>query len=296
MNVRTRLGRRALILVFGLQACSGPAPTPGTSTIEITPPPTQPGASEPVISEPPDPLASPSLTGSFVVDDSGRKLAISCWGSGSPTVFFESGGAALEEFRNTPLVRRVASETRACLANRAGRPPSDAAPNRAREAEDVAADFQALVDAAAIAPPYVLFGRSFGGMVVTFYASEYPENVAGVVVFDSPAPSADFTIEEFPEGVWDYPGNVERLNVLTGYETRFAKEPVHFDAPLILISTTAGESRPEDRYWLQTSPDSRQVVLQGGMEVIDARAEAIAQEILTLVNTTPGAGLNAGPG
>jgi pimeloyl-ACP methyl ester carboxylesterase len=59
--------------------------------------------------------------------------------------------------------------------NRAGTAPSDPAPNRPREAEDVAADFHALTEAARIEPPFVLFGRSFGGMVVTFYASKYSQ-------------------------------------------------------------------------------------------------------------------------
>jgi pimeloyl-ACP methyl ester carboxylesterase len=231
----------------------------------------------------PDPLATPSLSGVFPVDASGRELAMTCWGVGEPAVFLESGGPPIDEFSGHPLVRRLASETQICLYNHAGESPSDPAPNRPREAEDVAADFRALVRAAGIAPPYVLFGRSFGGMVVTFYASKYPKDVAGVIVFDSPAPSATMTRAQFPEGVWDYPGNVEHLNVLTGYENRFGKYPVHIDAPLILISPTAGESTPEDRYWLQTSEESRQVILEGGTEVIDTEADAIAEQILSLV-------------
>jgi len=206
-----------------------------------------------------------------------------CWGTGDPTVFFESGGGGLDEFENSSLVRRIAARTRACLYNRAGLAPSDPAPNRPREADDVAADFRALVREARISAPYVLFGRSFGGMIVTFYAATHPSDVAGVVVFDSPAPSATMTLQEFPEGVWDAPGSVEHLNVLTGFENRFGKKPVRFSAPLIVISTTAGEAPPEDRYWLQTSPGARHVTLQGGMEVIDVQADAIATEILSLV-------------
>jgi pimeloyl-ACP methyl ester carboxylesterase len=200
-------------------------------------------------------------------------------------VFLESGGGALDEFSGSSLVRRLAARTQVCLYNRAGRPPSDPAPNRAREAEDVAADFHALVGAAAIAPPYVLLGRSFGGMVVTFYASKYTADVAGVVVFDSPPPSATMTQEEFPEGVWDFPANVEHVNVLTGYENRFGEHPVHLTAPLILISPTAGEGSPVDeRYWLQTSDHSTQVTLEGGMDVIETRADEIADEVFSLVD------------
>lgn len=266
-------------------ATDSPIPTP--SIAQLSPRPSQSLASATVLptgSAVPDPLASPSVTGAFVVDPSGRKLVMTCWGDGDPTVFFESGGGALDEFRAAPVVGRVARETRICLYNRAGRTPSDPAPNEPREAEDVALDFHALVTAAGIAPPYVLFGRSLGGMLVTFYASQYPAEVAGVVVFDSPAPSATMTVEEFPEGVWDHPGNVEHVNGLTGYENRFGRNPVHFDAPLILISPTRGETTPEDRYWLQTSPQSTQVILPGGMEAIDFQAEQVAEQILSLVH------------
>lgn len=207
---------------------------------------------------------------------------MTCWGSGRPAIFLESGGGAIDEFTNSPLVERLAVERQVCLYNRAGLAPSDPAPDRAREAEDTAADFQALVKAAGIPPPYVLFGRSFGGMIVTFYASVYPTDVAGVVVFDSPAPSATMTKEQFPEGLWDSPGNVEHLNVLTGFENRFGKHPVHIGAPLILMSPTHGESTPDDRYWLQTSAHASQVVLEGGMEVIDTQADKIADQILSL--------------
>jgi pimeloyl-ACP methyl ester carboxylesterase len=124
---------------------------------------------------------------------------MSCWGVGQPAVFLETGGPAIGEFTGSSLVERLAAETQVCLYNRAGLSPSDPAPDRAREAEDTAEDFHALVQAAGIPPPYVLFGRSFGGMVVTFYASKYPTDVTGVVVFDSPAPSATMTKEQFPE-------------------------------------------------------------------------------------------------
>lgn len=285
---RSPLGRLVLLVSVVVIACG----QPGQPTATSVAPPTglggglTPAASISATAGPTaalNPLASPSVSGTFAVDDTGRKLAMMCWGNGSPAVFLEAGGGGLDEFQNSRLVRYLAAETKVCLYNRAGRPPSDAAPDHPREAEDVADDFHALVRAAGVEPPLVLFGRSFGGMLVTFYASRYPDDVAGVVVFDSPAPSATMTVDDFPEGVWNYPGNVEHLNVLTGYENRFGKTPVHIDAPLILISTTAGESQPDDRYWLQTSDDAEQVVLEGGMEVIDAEAAAIAEQILKLV-------------
>jgi pimeloyl-ACP methyl ester carboxylesterase len=275
MRPLTLLIMAALVVLNG---CAGGAAN-ATSSIPGSP---TPSSTSPTASTTPDPLANPSLSGSFAVDSAGRQLALTCWGEGAPTVFLESGGGAVDEFTGTPLVRRLAEQQQVCLYNRAGREPSDPAPNQPREAEDVAADFHALIRAAGIELPLILFGRSFGGMLVTFYASEYPDDVAAIVVFDSPAPSATMTLEDFPEGVWDDPGNVEHLNVLRGFENRFGKEPVQFVAPLVLISPTAGESTPEDQYWLQTSPGATQVMLDGGMEVIDSQARRIAEEIAAL--------------
>ena len=54
---------------------------------------------------------------------------------------------------------------------------------------------------------------------------------------------------------------------------------------MILISPTAGEGSPEDeRYWLQTSDHSKQVTLEGGMDVIETRADEIADEVFSLVD------------
>lgn len=292
---RTRAALLALfVLGFSSTGCGGAAVSSGVSTSPPIARPTLAGSEEPSTESPSptdatnlDPLASPSISGSFAVDSTGRKLAMVCYGRGQPAVFLESGGGALDEFEGSVLVQRLAAKTEVCLYNRAGRAPSDPAPDRPREAEDVAADFHALVRAADVPPPYILFGRSFGGMVVTFYAARYPSDVAGVVVFDSPAPSATMTTKEFPEGVWNFPENLEHLNVLTGYENRFGKRPVKLTMPLILISPTHGESTPDDHYWLRTSPHSTQVVLDGGMEVISTQADTIAQEILSLGAGSP---------
>jgi pimeloyl-ACP methyl ester carboxylesterase len=46
-------------------------------------------------------------------------------------------------------------------------------------------DLHALLAAAAIPGPYVLVGHSSGGLVARLYASEYPDEVVGMVLLDS---------------------------------------------------------------------------------------------------------------
>lgn len=129
--------------------------------------------------------------------------------------------------------------------------------------------------------PLVLLGRSFGGMIVTHFAEMLPDDVVGVVLLDTPAPSAEFTEKSEPELVWDNPGNKEHLDVVGGFENRFAKDPPQFDAPLLLITPTQGESTAKDqRFWLQTSPDSKQVELS-----CDGEDGPCATEVAKFVKT-----------
>lgn len=223
-----------------------------------TPTPNVTGSATPTA----DPAARPSIAGSFAVANGSRQLALVCWGDGSPTVLLETGGDNIDEWTGTGMVRKLAQQTRVCTYDRAGTGASDPPPYERRDADDVVSDLKALLAAADIDGPYVLVGRSFGGMIVTYFAETVPREVVGVVVFDTPAPSATFTAESEPGLVWNYPDNTERLDVVGGFENRFAKTPPKVAAPVLVITPTAGEASAEDEsFWLRVSPSSRQVVL-----------------------------------
>jgi hypothetical protein len=75
------------------------------------------------------------------------------------------------------------------------------------------------------------------------------------------------TEESEPELIWNNPGNTERLDVIGGFENRFANDPPNSDVPLLLITPVPGEASPEqESFWLQVSPESRQVELSCGEE------------------------------
>ena len=151
--------------------------------------------------------------------------------------------------------------------------PERAIPHRTRrrDADDVVNEASTLLKSARIDGPFVLMGRSFGGMIVTHYAEKMPDEVAGVIILDTPAPSAEFTEESEPELVWDNPGNTEHLDVVGGFENRFANDPPRFEAPLLLITPVGGEaSAKNESFWLKSSPDSRQVELSCGDDATDA--------------------------
>ena len=117
-----------------------------------------------------------------LVDIGGRKLNLFCSGTGSPTVVFESpsgsSGAAW-----WAVQRQVAAKTRACVYDRAGFGFSDASP-RAADAQSAVDDLHVLLKAAAIAPPYVLVGNSFGGGAAELFAWKHPDEVSGLVLVE----------------------------------------------------------------------------------------------------------------
>jgi pimeloyl-ACP methyl ester carboxylesterase len=236
-----------------------------------------------------DPLASPTIEGLYVVDDGGRRLNLTCWGEGSPTVVLEAGhpdGAGITDFggRGAAFTRALAAETRVCAYGRAGWDGSDPAPNEPRTADDVIDDLHNLLGAAGVDGPYVMVGSSFGGMVSTYYAATYPDDVVGVALLDVPAPDANLSVAMIPEIAWDHPTNLEHLDIVPEFEGRFANDPVTFPAPLAVVTASQGASSPEDQaVWLVASPDAHQVELEGGHEIYLDDPDGAASEVLALV-------------
>jgi pimeloyl-ACP methyl ester carboxylesterase len=114
--------------------------------------------------------------------DHGRRLNIYCRGSGSPTIIFDAG---LGESTSTwGLVQPIlAKKTRTCSYDRAGLGFSDPA-TRSGTTVNIADDLHRLLQAAHIAPPYILVGHSSAGMNVRVFADRYPKEVVGLVLID----------------------------------------------------------------------------------------------------------------
>lgn len=157
--------------------------------------------------------ASPAATGDFsgLVDIGGRSLYLECRGEGSPTVILEAGAGGRADVwsqdlekpagTRTMVLPGVAAFTRVCAYDRPGtlteRNPSldpdgplfypsrsDPVP-QPRTTQDRVNDLHALLGAAGIPGPYVLAAHSAGGLVARLYASEYPDDVVGMVLLDS---------------------------------------------------------------------------------------------------------------
>ena len=107
-------------------------------------------------------------------------------GHGTPPVVFDAalGGSSLSWTYVQPA---VAAFTTACTYDRAGFGWSDAGP-LPRTAGRIADELHTLLTTAAIAPPFVLVGHSFGAFSIRAYAARHPEDVAGLVFVDPAHP------------------------------------------------------------------------------------------------------------
>ena len=115
-------------------------------------------------------------------DIGGARLHIDIAGVPGTPVVFEAGIAASS--LSWRLVQpQVARFTQAVSYDRAGLGWSDPIP-RPRDVATLRDELRALLIQAAVPAPRVIVAHSFGGMIALAYASEFPGEVAGLVLVD----------------------------------------------------------------------------------------------------------------
>ena len=108
-------------------------------------------------------------------------------GRGGPTVVLEAGlmSTVLSWSELHPL---LAGSFRVVSYDRAGLGWSDLGP-MPRTADRIVEELHTLLQRAAIPPPYVLVGHSFGGLTMPLFAARFPDEVAGMVLVDPVVPA-----------------------------------------------------------------------------------------------------------
>ena len=119
-----------------------------------------------------------------LVDIGGFRLHLNCIGQGTPTVVMDAGGAA-PSITWGLVPSEIAKFTRVCTYDRAGLGWSDPNPSISRTSQQSVDELHLLLTKAEINPPYILVGHSLGGVNMRLYASQYPEDVVGLVLVDS---------------------------------------------------------------------------------------------------------------
>jgi pimeloyl-ACP methyl ester carboxylesterase len=123
----------------------------------------------------------------LLVHVDGRQMHLQVRGADSdgPTVVLEAGMGSFSP--NWHWVQEELAPVRSVSYDRAGLGWSRRS-RHARDAQSIATELRDALREAAIEPPYVLVGHSFGGLPVRAFADLYPELTAGLVLVDASHP------------------------------------------------------------------------------------------------------------
>lgn len=263
----------ALVVTVPLIGCSDP-PSNGSQE------PAAPGAGSAVPS--PDAATETAtastdpdvLSGTFVIDG-GRELYVECAGTGKPTILLEAGDES-DTGQWTPIFPPLAEQTRTCAYDRAGLGRSDAATG-CRQLDDLLDDTEALLKAARIDPPYLLVGTSGGGYLMAGLAARRQEDVAGLVLLETPKAITILPPEVREEIRCDAPGNVEHRDYRAVEHAVWDHRRRLGSFPVRIMSNDYGKNSPpgdektnveDQRGWLVLSSNSKQVVVTSGHDVV----------------------------
>jgi pimeloyl-ACP methyl ester carboxylesterase len=128
-------------------------------------------------------LTSQPVPTGKLIDVGGYRLHLNCTGNKGPTVVLIPGAGDFS-FDWSLVQPNIAQVARVCSYDRAGFAWSDVGPVP-RTIKQEAFELHTMLSAAHIKGPYVLVGHSLGGLVSRVYASQYSQEVAGIVLIDS---------------------------------------------------------------------------------------------------------------
>ena len=118
-----------------------------------------------------------------LVDVGGYRLHLHCIGQGSPTVVLDAGLGAFSLDWGA-VQPHIAKSTRVCTYDRAGLGWSDPGPTP-RSPQQFASELHALLTNGGVEGPYVLVAHSLSGKTARLFASQHPDEVAGMVLVDA---------------------------------------------------------------------------------------------------------------
>lgn len=237
------------------------------------------------------------LVAGKLVDIGGYRLHIDCKGKGEPPVMMDAG-LAHGAYTWDLVMPEVAKFTRVCSYDRAGVGDSDRG-KRPRTSQQIVAELVALLKKVKLKPPYILVGHSFGGMNVRLYASQHPNQVAGMVLVDSshedqtyrfaavmPSPERESFLQQ--QGG----NNGEHVNVLVSSDQLRNSTPLP-NIPLVVLTAASAKWLPEQteqvRQELQSNlahlvPNSRHIIAtHSGHFIQQDRPELVIAAIRSVV-------------
>ncbi|MGD6896620.1 alpha/beta fold hydrolase [Bacillus infantis] len=202
---------------------------------------------------------------------------------GNPTIIMDAGYGDYSKAWD-PVLEELSMLSRVFTYDRAGLGKSERS-NSPRTSREMVKELKQLLTVAAIAPPYLLVGHSFGGGNMRMYATEFPDEVCGLVLVDStpeeyrerflPSMPRDFqeaynkqfvregNYDEFMESLQQLKDTRRRLNV-----------------PLIVLSAgkKAHYSAESQALWNDMQRELLEISSQGEMVIAENSAHYIQRD------------------
>jgi pimeloyl-ACP methyl ester carboxylesterase len=206
-------------------------------------------ASTPAVLPEPSSLPSHTPITDGMVDVGGLSLHIHCVGEGAPIVVLDTGlgGDGSDWGEVQPQLGHF---TRACVYDRAGMGYSSPPASRPHTNRQMARELHQLLQRAGLGGPYVLVGLSMGGVNVRLFASEHPDEVAGLVLVDatvdpvrSRALATDAEMAEFRAAMLKSPEGLDFDSFAAGAAEMRAVSRTIGDKPLVVLTRGKEDGR-----------------------------------------------------
>lgn len=202
---------------------------------------------------------------------------------GNPTIIMDAGYGDCSKAWD-PVLEELSMLSRVFTYDRAGLGKSERS-NSPRTSREMVKELKQLLTVAAIAPPYLLVGHSFGGGNMRMYATEFPDEVCGLVLVDS-------TPEEYRERFLpSMPGDFQEA-----YNKQFVREGNYdefmeslqqlkdtrrrLNVPLIVLSAgkKAHYSAESQALWNDMQRELLEISSQGEMVIAENSAHYIQRD------------------
>lgn len=177
-----------MVAVLLVSACATPEPT-----VTVAPLPTNTAAKATpagaAAGQPAGPVdfTKPDYKG--MIDVGAYKLAVQCWGNGSPTVILDADlGVAIGVWQ--AVIPDVGGKTRVCAYDRAGVGNSERSPMMPRTVQAFSDEMYRMLDTAKITPPYVLVSSGIAALAARLNYRDHAQALAGIVFVEPSSPGA----------------------------------------------------------------------------------------------------------
>jgi pimeloyl-ACP methyl ester carboxylesterase len=227
------------------------------------------------------------------VNIDGQKFRIKEYGTGELTVIFESGMSdSLEAWGAIPDT--VALFSHVFLYDRADIGKSDTSRQK-RTIPNMVLELKSILKQENINPPYILVGHSLGGYITRYFASQYPDDVKGLLLLD-PAPEAYWESMTKKELTKYIEGGTEWYR--TKHAPKYRKEWYQFipnmaymknlkipgDLPIILVSASESNWYKYHTKIISGFKNARHIVLTGGHYIHRNHPDLIVEYIKELTS------------